>query len=238
MHYSPRRTAQGAQSVSPYSSLPKSISNIGAGDVAFDASSNAGAQGHLSLTFTFTHTPVGTPSAVGVGIFYWNAAQSNITGITYGGQAMTLEGSQLDANGDRASLYSLASPPAGAQDVVITFDAAGDFGTFLRAGCISVTGSDPLDAFRGVAVTATGNTNQPTVDCPSAVGDLVMDSVGAGAGILPGAGQTERWNDANSGGGVGASSTQAGAASVTMSWDRAAGASVWAIVAGSFKKAP
>src|SRR5690349_10234852 len=94
--------------------------------VAFDASSEAhtGTTGSASeASFTWNHTPVGTPRHVLV--FVWtNADESDITSVTNGGTALTAVsgGEAADTTGEpgRCSAYELGSSiPTGVQAVVV-----------------------------------------------------------------------------------------------------------------------
>lgn len=102
--------------------------------VAYDASSEGGA--------SFTHTPVGTPRGIWVGIAVNNEAADSITAVTYGGVTMTETSNSPLLNADlneQAVVYSYflgSSIPTGAQTVAITSSA----GT-VWAACVSVTAS-------------------------------------------------------------------------------------------------
>ncbi len=94
--------------------------------LAFDAVSNATpGTGNLS----WTHTPVGTPRGVLVGIFYPTDAVDAVTGVTYGGVAMTeVAGSPLIKATSEDSVvivYHLGSGiPTGAQTVSVTISGS------------------------------------------------------------------------------------------------------------------
>ena len=212
--------------------------------VLFDAASTANGEAITSLSWT--HTPVGTPTAVGVGISWWSGSDA-ISTITYGGAAMTLEASDVDAiEGPRASIYGKANPAPGAQTISISWGAAS---VYPVGGALTVTGSDTSDTFSNNA-TANGNEVTPNATASatttSATNELVMDTVvcmhSTGTStITVGAGQTQRWN-ASAGTAVnlkGGGSTEVGAASVTMSWTVTNTENVygWAIVAASFRLA-
>ncbi len=200
-----------------------------AGTVAFDAASFA--QSPSTSVLTWTHTPVGTPSLAVVGVMLADTG-ATVSTVTYGGQLMTLIRSDNWTSLAKTWLYRLASPPAGAQTVTVTLSAADD----KVAGAITVTGSDtstPISNHAG----ATGNSATPSVTVTSASGELVVDTVTLfeGGTWTPGAGQTERW-DRQQTPVSGAGSTEAGAASVTMSWTNTR-ADRWAISAASIKAA-
>lgn len=88
--------------------------------VAFDAqtySSQAGAS-----PYTFSHTPVGTPRAVVVGVVFVTDAENVSGAVTYGGVTMTPDQNQVSGGGEsgRSALFFLgASIPTGMQTVSI-----------------------------------------------------------------------------------------------------------------------
>jgi len=149
---------------------------------------------------------------------------------------MTLEVAVIDGvDSWRSAIYGLANPASGAQTVTVTFSGATD----SVCGSITVTGSDTATCFSNHA-SATGASGNPSVNCTSSSSELVMDnSVTAGAANnwTAGAGQTERWDAIPSGGNAsGTGTTEAGAATVTMSETSVSG-NPWAQTAASFKAA-
>jgi hypothetical protein len=200
----------------------------GGGGVAFDAVSEGIANGASSASWT--HTPVGTPTGVAVlvGRFF---DTDQITAITYGGNAMTLE----EPSGDPDIgpwIYSLGNPPSGAQTVSITWAGS----VFALACAITVTGGDTSNVISNTA-TATGTSTTPSVTCTSATGELVVDVVHASVSSTPtpGAGQTIRSDQEIGGGFQVFMSSEAGAASVTMS--HTVSSNTWVQCAASFKAA-
>ncbi|HLP93646.1 MAG TPA: hypothetical protein VK168_06395, partial [Saprospiraceae bacterium] len=161
-----------------------------------------------------------------------NKANAMVTGVTYGGVPMTQVGTISDGE-DRVALYRLIAPAEGTADVVATFNVVVDDGAVLGATSFSgVNQTSPL----GTAATATGNNTTPTVNVTSAVGELVYDVVCTHNSDpkTAGAGQTERYDKTSSihiGGGA---STEAGAATVTMSWTTDV-SEKWAIIGVSIK---
>ena len=95
--------------------------------VAHDAASEShtGTTGSTGAAlFTWTHTPVGTPRGVLVYVYTISATQT-VTGVTYGGVAMTAVagGAAVDTAGEpgRVDTFFLgASIPVGAQSVVVS----------------------------------------------------------------------------------------------------------------------
>ena len=159
-----------------------------------------------------------------------------MTGVTYNGVAMTLGGSLNGSDGDRTTLFYLVAPATGANNVVVTFSAT----TFSAvAGAVSFSGvhqSAPVGSY----VSASGTSTAPSVNASSEAGGMVIDCLAVAVGGAPsvGASQTQRWNDnETTGGETGAGSTEAGAASVTMSWSLGS-SYAWAIGALPLKAAP
>jgi hypothetical protein len=110
----------------------------------------------------------------------------------------------------------------------------------VTVGIVAYTGVDqstPNDA----ATTNTGFGGSPTVDVPSASGDLVVDAMGwkeVASTPTAGGGQTLRWNSPDTGDEEGAGSEEAGAATVTMSWSMSPGIDEWVIIGVSLNPAP
>jgi hypothetical protein len=209
------------------------VPTAGGGPPAFDAASEATASNTTLLSWT--HTPVGTPTGVVVGVSYWQASLTNPTAATYGGAAMTEE-SIIDSGGDpgaesRVVLYSLANPASGAQTVSISFDPS----TYPCGGCISVTDGSTTDVL-GTVVTNFGPITDvlATATVTSASDELVVDVVSVWNAPTVGADQTERVST-NSGTLYTHMSTQPGAASVDMTWTFTA--NIWGIIAAPINPA-
>lgn len=94
--------------------------------VAFDASSESttGTSGTVG-SYSWSHTPVGTPKGIVVFAFYDVAATGRVTGITYGGVAMSAVsgGTAVDTVGEpgNCQVWFLGSGiPTGTQTVSVT----------------------------------------------------------------------------------------------------------------------
>jgi hypothetical protein len=180
--------------------------------------------------FTFAHTTSGSDRLLLVSI----ASQPNdddgiievVTGITYGGQALTVVGTAAQGpDNSRIEIWRLVNPPTGSNTVSITFNDAFDDPVNeegASAGAVSFTGvhqGTPLGTF---ASAVSSGSSVPTVNVSSAVGELVFDTVARkGAAVTVDPSQSEQWNLCTDGGCSnvgGGASTEAGAASVTMSW--------------------
>lgn len=210
--------------------------------VSFDAVSSVDFAG-ISTT-SWTHTPSGTPSNAGACANTAVASGSSaVTSFTYGGVSMAQEvtAEETTTLPKRASIWELGTGiPSGAQTVTVVFTAGSHFG-----GCAAVTvvGGDPADTFSNSASLAWANPTAATVNCTSAVSELVLDCItvydaGGSPTATVGASQTERWNRKNAGASTRtAGSTEPGAASVTMSWTYGGVGPSGCLVAASFKEA-
>jgi hypothetical protein len=209
--------------------------------VAFDAVSSASVANNAGTTLSWTHTPVASPpSSVGVALQFYNDASMSVTGVTYGGQALTkLATSTSGSVGGFSSHTEIwgsdgLTLPSGAQTVVITASATGNY---IEAGAITVTGSNTTTCFsNGANASDVGGSTTATVTCTSATGELVMDIAGTANQTVTNSGtQTSRWSQ-SPGFFVTAGSTQAGAATDTSTWTLS-GSVTWCMSAASFKAA-
>jgi hypothetical protein len=187
-------------------------------------------------TISWTHTPSGTPSAATISLRKTGAGQ--ITGVTYGGTAMTRIVQEGTGN-PKTEIWGLATVASGAQTVVVTTDGSATIfaysqswtGTHLTtASCFTSPQSDSGGVAAGTS----------TLTVTSAADDLVTDFVRLGTSpstdkvMDPGTGQTERGENFESGPTINiAASTKPGAASVEMSYGWATSTNVdgWGYVA-------
>ncbi len=148
-------------------------------------------------------------------------------------QAFTLKSSKSFGGGDpRVELWYLLAPAVGSANIVITASGA----SFLQAASIDFYNVDQSAPF-GMVVSDSGTGGTPSVSPAGAVGDMMLDVIGVGTGtITPDSSQTSRWNVSSDGSWRGGGSTEAGAASVPMSWTLG-GANKWALLAVAIKKA-
>jgi hypothetical protein len=186
---------------------------------AFDASSTQTASGG-AFPITWTHTPVGTPTAVMVVFENFNATVA-ATGVTYGGVALTQfqNLAPMGSGGTGMEMWGVANPPSGAQTVSINGPAGA---VFLVAGAVTVTGSDTTTCFRNTLgqIIVSGVSVSGTVSSVVS-GDLAVDAVcnSFSATQSPNAGQTVAFGDTSvsnlhiEGSYLAVSST-----SVTMAW--------------------
>jgi hypothetical protein len=190
-----------------------------------------GDQGTTGTSISWTHTPVGTPTGVAV-VVGWNSVAQSITSVTYGGQACTLKGTSDNPGANAvAAIYGLANPPSGAQTVQANFS-----GSVTGAGySVTVLGGNTSQVFNAAeAAKATGDSGTSSISVTSAVDELVIDAVVAnpsGGEMTAGAGQAER-GAAAFGGDRLEVSTEAGAASVDMTWTFTT--TEWSAIGASF----
>jgi large repetitive protein len=197
--------------------------------IAFDAATSAQATSASSIGLS--HTASGSDRAVFAGVCSEAVSPDATSTVTYGGTSMTEQWDRVVAFA-HSSGHTLVAPATGAQTVTATLAGSDDM---LTLGVISLTGVDQSTPV-GTAASADGDSATASVTVTSATGELVVDNVCAyRATITVGAGQTQRWQQNVSSVWSGGGSTEAGAASVAMTWTFTA--EVWAIGAIPFKPA-
>ena len=163
--------------------------------VAFDAASESHAATTPSTSeasFTWQHTPVGTPAGVLVYVFTF-ADADYITSVTYGGVALAQYGEAADTAGEpmRATAFFLGQPsliPTGQQSVVVTRT---NNATPMYAVAITVTAGTNRDteATGLTTITGDGTVAEQAVTDGSPGADSVRFAGGAfGHATLPTAG--------------------------------------------------
>lgn len=200
--------------------------------VAHDATTENAGSG------SFSHTPVGTPTAVIIRISGRGNSDNTteITGATYGGNTCTRQiwrshsGGTSPPTGSRwVEIYTLENPPAGSQTVAIT--KTGSEARDLRVVASTYTGSLPSGQYgtpqadnNSGSVTSTSD-----ITLSSATGGLCVDALVTGANgenHTPDSPQSEEYDsdaDASATSRC-AGSSEAGAASVAMGWSWTTGA--------------
>ncbi|MGD8989474.1 MAG: DUF2341 domain-containing protein, partial [Syntrophobacterales bacterium] len=164
-----------------------------------------------------------------------------VTGVTYGGTALTKVGEQANGNDAMVYIYSLVAPDPGTADVVINFSSALNYGAI--AGVMTFTGVDQTTPLGAFASAIGDDTTQASVDIASAPGELVFGVVTCEYDPINAAvtGQDVQWNTTTANGNYGAGGTDAGASpSVTMTWGFEVASPVynhWAIGGVSIKPA-
>jgi hypothetical protein len=165
----------------------------------------------------FTWAGKTTAGSNRVGLFgFAIAVPGFVDAITWGGSAMTLGHSVTNPTDGRGALiYYIINPPTASSDVVLTLTAV----TTGYGGVMSFNGAHQSSPI-GATAADSGTADPATVTIASAADALVVDALyflGAGTPPSVGAGQTERYTG-DQGTWFGTGSTEAGAASVTMSW--------------------
>jgi len=192
--------------------------------VAFDAvgpsSAGASVASGSSLSWNHTVTASGANLLLMAAIAVGSSPDTGRTlAVTYNGVAMTPVGlvhSNNQALG-YVQLFSLKAPASGTHPVLVTLTG----GTAsLAAGSVSFTGVDQTTPVRNVT-TNFGTGVSPNVTVASAPGDMVVDAMVTGCDGTITSSKTLRWLkqvNCSTAGGIGAQSTAAGAASVTMGY--------------------
>ena len=158
------------------------------------------ARGHAAASATLT-IPLTIPGgadrllivSVGVGSLCpaSDPTIATVTGVSYAGTPLvrldTIVGTPCSANVTRSEQWTQVAPALGANDVVITLSSDA---VTLHGGALAFTGVNQTTPVRASATTSgAGTTAMATV--ASAIGDLVVSSVGQGGSITaPGSGQT------------------------------------------------
>ena len=197
-------------------SLPFGLVSPARGAVAFDAATASSNSDASSSTISYTHTPVGTPTAVVVTVISTGA---KVSSLTYGWTNMTYLQSASPGSSVRVEQWGLANPFPGAQTVratvtgpdalsstAVTFIGSGT--TFRTAFRAKDTNTDPSSS--AITVTVSGVvTGSMTVDCAATDGGAALSAPN----------QTQRLNFNNSYAGfkIGVQ-TAVATGSVVMSW--------------------
>ena len=208
-------------------------------DVTADTSSSAATNmATSSLTWSHTVSASGSDAFLLVSVGTVEGATS-VASVTYGGTALTRIGDITDATGKvSVELWGLKAPAAGTADVVVNLAGA----AAMSAGATTFFGVDQTTPYSTTAF-AQGGGGAASVTLASAPGELVVDSVVSHAisTFSTGANQTPLWSELTGNTPKDpwqASSSEAGAASVTMDWTKTGtGAGQWASGALSLRPA-
>ena len=148
-----------------------------------------------------------------------------VTTLTVGGAGCTNKWALNGPAWVRSEGWEKVGPGTGAQTVAVTYTGTCDQ---VCAGAISYTDVDPTTPSHNVT-TGSGSGANPSITVTSASGEVVISGVSSddGPGLTISTG-TERWKVLNVGSDTAyGESTDAGAASVTMTWT--ASANNWAM---------
>ena len=187
--------------------------------IAFDVSSKS--SGSSISSITWAHTCSGSDRVL---IVFVGKLESAISSVTYNDVALTKLW-EYDGTANDFTAWYLIAPATGEHDVVVTF---GSSQTNVVVAATSYTGVNQSTPFGTVASTE-GYSAAPSVNVSSATGELVVDACFTASTMTVDESQTERFNSNYFAGRL-AGSSEAGAATVTMSWTR--GTTGWWAIAG------
>lgn len=132
----------------------------------------AQAQPTIASPYQYTFTPNNPPTKVFVGVGYFDTTGS-ITGVTYGGQAMTAQGAAINTGTNiYLRVYELLNP-TDTNAALIEVTVSEDF-TGMGISVVSFTGGDTAATIRGSITTATGDSTSMTVTQSSATDDIIL----------------------------------------------------------------
>lgn len=196
------------------------VSGGSAQTIAFDTISASGfVSGSSPLTWNHT---IGSGSnrflAVGCGTY----VADTVTGITVGGNAMTLQHITGMAGQVQAAIYTYINPPSGVQAIAVS--ASSGISNRVKCGAISWTGvnqSVGVDISTGQINTVGAGVQASTITTTVA-NDILFDFVSddnTGETISPSAGQAQQFHDDGSGPTVfGSTMTATTAGNYRMGW--------------------
>ena len=156
---------------------------------------------------------------VGVSMTKETGGVPSVSTITYNGVGLTLVGSQATSdNKGRIEIWRLIAPATGTFNVVGNLSGAPDGAT---VGVVTFTGvnqTTPLGSF----ISDLADSGAASITVSSGASELVFDTLvvegTSDKDLVPGAGQTQRWDLFQAPASNGGASTEPGAASVVMSW--------------------
>jgi hypothetical protein len=163
--------------------------------IAFDATSTAVAA--VGTALTWLHTPTGTPRGVIVLVVQNVGSTDEVTGVTYGGTAMTAVEELLHSTGaEDGAVYAYflgASVPTGPQTVIVSVNG---IGSSKHAVAITVTGALDTVVEDTTTLDSAGAANPSvTVTIRATTLCFVAGALHSGqnmpTGIAPGAGYVE-----------------------------------------------
>lgn len=194
--------------------------------VAVDASSNAAASGNSNVASqTWSHTVSGADKYIVVGVsIRISLVNTTVSTVTYAGTGLSFLGAINNGTANRSELWGGLTTASGANNVIVTPALT----SRITCGATSFTGASGSANYNSAALTDTA----PSVTITSAAGNYVQDHHASGSLTAPtvDASQLQGWSVVSAGSGTqsrGAGSSEAGAASVVMSWSYA-GSNAWA----------
>jgi hypothetical protein len=216
------------------------LPDTGGSAIAVDATTTRKAVGTNTISFSHT-TGTGANRLMLVGISKEDdlgAATFEVSGITYGGQALTrrVQNTSSEAEGE---IWSLVNPPSGTATLLVSFTGAEAIDSAV-VGVTTFTGVNQTTPFSATN-SATGTTSPATLTISSPSGEWVFGTLALddSRDATSSAGQTQLWSDfpeiASTDGIRGAGCVKTGAGSTTVSWTIAA--DNWVLCAVSLKPA-
>lgn len=187
--------------------------------IAFDAASEA-ISATAASSHTFAHTTgTLTNGVLVVGFSHYDLNRS-ATGVTYNGVALTKYIRYNNAvNGVLLEIWYLAAPASGANNVIITMDAALGVGQSIISSALTFSGMDQTTVIHAThaksIVTGTHAAHSDSLTAATA-DSLFLDMIACPTIPTVDAGQTER--TAQEGSSAHGLSTEAPSGSTTMGW--------------------
>ena len=185
-----------------------------AATITFDAAPTP-TGGEVVKSITHSHMVANQASRILLVKVSMTDAAAEVITITYAGVPLTKRRS-LSLSTLRAELWYLVAPTIGTANVVVTFKTIVAGALVASESWYNVAQAVPFLSGN----TATGTSTAPSVTVTSVTGHVVTDCIAAEGNVTAtvGAGQTQRYNAIQSAALRGAGSSEAGAASVVMSW--------------------
>lgn len=202
------------------------------------AGADSGSTGVSSLTWSHT-VGSGSNRLLIATVVTAPPTMARITGMTYGGTAMTYLTRAIAGDGVNTGrgidIYYMVNPPSGTANVVVS---AADTTALLVGNSGSWTGVNQVMPFGAVSTpfTSTSATTGSVTTTGSTSSDLVVAfaAVRSTGTITYGGSQTQLWNHAGAGNGVNViniASSQAGGTSITSTVTQSAAASSFVLLA-------
>lgn len=205
------------------------------GTVAFSTyGGEASSAGSVSsLTFTLGTTIVsGSNLAARVDVI-WHDASATISGVTWGGVAMSAACSLVRNGSETAQIWVLAAPATGTPSIVVTFSATVTGN--IHADGLTYTGVNQSTVVRSATCnSATGSTTTSTLTVTSQAGDMT-GTVLSQPRTINSTNQTQRTLDNTGTDGMGTDDA-AGSGTVTHTWT-SGGVGTWALEGFSIQAA-
>ena len=184
--------------------------------LAFDAATDGNVAG--GNTKTVSHTMGAGANGVLYAFFMWRKTTNSPTSpsATWNGDAMTALDTSNNALNRGISGFVIYAPDSGTHNCVVSWTE----NTNAAIAVVSFTGAAQTAGY-GTIAASSGNDTTPTMSVTGVVGGIILDSVvidwSAGQTLTVDGSQTQRTQE-NATTCLGATSTEAGAANVTMSW--------------------